>query len=348
MLKKSALLFVFIALIACNNELEINAPYEDVTVVYGMLNAGKDTNWVRIHRAYLGNEGITGGNQEPDSIYYRNLEVMMEELDDNNNIINTYTLPRDNESRQLDSGFFTTDEYRLYRFVEPVDVDRIYRVVIDKPDGEGDRVTAETPVVGSFDVTSPRGLLPVSFGRNGEEFAWSQASNGRIYQGFLRFHYIEFPRDDVSDSVERYVDYNLPVKLGDAINGGQDISVNLSYQLYYSFLFNAIGVDENITRFYRGMDIYIAAGADDLNTYINVSQPAQGIVQDKPFYTNVTNGAGIFSSRANAEKLRMPLSSSSLDSLVKGIYTCDLRFAKATAGDTCFCDPTTLSGFRCE
>lgn len=349
MMKKVALFSALLAVLACNNELEINAPYKDITVVYGALNAEEDTNWVRIHKSYLGTEGIKGGNSNPDSLYYNNLQVSIQELDDNGNVTGQWSLQRDNISYQMDTGFFTTEGFHLYRFDQLLNTSRTYRLVIDKPDGDGPQVTATTPIVNNFSITEPKGLLPISFGRNGEVFGWSQARNARIYQGFIRLHYVEVANASVSDSVRKYVDYNFPVSYGTSLNGGgQNIEINISYDTYFRYLFNSIGVNEDVKRFFRGIDMFVVAGADDLATYINVSQPAEGIVQDKPFYTNVTNGAGIFSSRANTSKLGIDLSTASLDSLIKGIYTCDLRFAKATAGDTCICDPTSFSGFRCE
>lgn len=349
MMKTVALVTTLFMLLACNNELEINAPYKDITVVYSALDAADDTNWVRVHKSYLGTEGITGGNSNPDSLYYNNLLVKIEELDGNGNTTGQWALQRDNVSHQMDSGFFTTEGFHLYRLDQLLNTSRTYRLVIEKLDGTGPQVTATTPMVNNFNITEPKGLLPISFGKNGEVFAWSQARNARIYQGFIRLHYVEVANGSLADSSRKYVDYNFPVSYGTSLNGGgQDIDVNLGYDTYYRFLFNSIGVNENVKRFFRGIDMYVVAGADDLATYINVSQPAEGIVQDKPFYSNVTNGAGIFSSRANTSKLGIKLSGASLDSLVKGIYTCDLRFARASAGDTCLCDPTSFSGFRCE
>lgn len=343
-----ALTAVFLA-IGCDNELDINAPHKDITVVYSTLNENADTNWVRINRTYLGNDGAAGGNQQPDSIYYNNLQVILEELNAAGNVINTFALPRDEQSRNLDSGYFTTDGYHLFRIDQAINGTSTYRLTIDKPDGNLPQVSATTPIVGGLSITEPKAQLPVSFGRTGEEFAWKPANNARIYQGFIRLHYVETNNNNVADSVRKFVDYKFPIRYGDRLDGtGSDISVNISYETYYRFLLNSIGVNNNVRRFFRGIDMFVTAGADDLSTYISISQPAQGIVQDKPFYTNVTNGAGIFSSISKVEKLGMAFSIASRDSLVKGIYTCELRFAKAQAGDTCMCDRTSISGFRCE
>lgn len=343
------ILGAFATLLSCSNELEINAPYKDITVVYGLIEANQDTNWVRIHKAYLGNEGINGGSQSPDSLYYNNLQVSMEEVDAATGVVHgIWQLTRDNTSRQMVSGFFTTDGYHLYRFDQPINDSRAYRLIIDKPDGEGPKVEAITPVVHNFNITRPTSIQRITFGRSGQDFIWEEAVNARLYQAYLRFYYVEVNKDRMADSTRKYVDYQLPNKYGTTLNGGRDITVNVPYETFYRFLYNAIGPTEDFNRFFRGIDIFVTAGADDLTTFINVSQPATGIVQDKPFYSNVENGAGIFSSRNSTEKLRMQLSDPSRDSLVKGIYTCDLRFAKAVAADTCLCDRTSFSGFRCE
>jgi len=331
------LLVLSAGLIGCNNELDINAPWQDVSIVYGMLDEQSDTNWVRIHRGYLGTEGIAGGSQQPDSLYYQNISVYMEELDKNDNVINTFQLTQDN-SKDLDTGFFTTQGFHLYRLDQKVNQANSYRLIIEKPNNEGPQISATTPVVADFNITRPIGQQKVSFGLNGQDFDWQQAKYARIYQSYLRFYYVEINALDASDSVRTYVDYKLSNVFGTTLDGsGQDISNNVKYEQFYRFLFNAIGPKENVKRFFRGMDVYVVAGADDLATYISVSQPAEGIVQDKPLFTNVTNGIGIFSSTGTAEKLAMRLSNPSIDSLIKGIYTCDLMFGKASQADTCFC-----------
>ena len=41
----------------------------------------------------------------------------------------------------------------------------------------------------------------------------------------------------------------------------------------------------------------MTVGTTDLETYINVNQPITGIVQERPSFTNINNGLGLFSSR---------------------------------------------------
>ena len=52
--------FVFLLLVgllgfnACSTDVELYADYKDIPVIYGLLDASQDTNYVRINRAFSG------------------------------------------------------------------------------------------------------------------------------------------------------------------------------------------------------------------------------------------------------------------------------------------------------
>jgi len=111
----------------------------------------------------------------------------------------------------------------------------------------------------------------------------------------------------------------------------------LTYEGYYRFLRNNIGTTTDKSRVFKGIDVEVWAAADDYATYINVSQPSQGIVQEKPLFTNVDGGVGLFSSRAKGMKNNVALSTSSLDSLWRGMFTCNMGWLDFQGLDTCIC-----------
>ena len=82
------------------------------------------------------------------------------------------------------------------------------------------------------------------------------------------------------------------------------------------------------------IEIIVVAGGDDLNTFIEVNRPSTSIVQEKPEFTNITNGLGIFSSRYSKTPFSRQLSVVTLDSLACGQYTNDLKFLDHN-GNTC-------------
>ena len=56
MFKKIAIPFFSISLIfsSCSTDFDLNAPYETIPVVYGLLDQSKDTQFVKINRSFLG------------------------------------------------------------------------------------------------------------------------------------------------------------------------------------------------------------------------------------------------------------------------------------------------------
>jgi hypothetical protein len=100
---------------------------------------------------------------------------------------------------------------------------------------------------------------------------------------------------------------------------------------------NNIGKTTDTVRVFKSIDFELWAAADDYATYINVSQPSQGIVQEKPLFTNIDGGIGIFSSRGHTIKKQIKLSNTSMDSLWRGIYTCNMGWVDFQGIDSVIC-----------
>ncbi|MEY2969708.1 MAG: hypothetical protein RLZZ599_81, partial [Bacteroidota bacterium] len=87
-------LFLFIiaafAITSCDNSLQINDDYDVQNVVYGLLDKDDDTQWVRLHRTYLGQDGLLAGATHSDSLYFDTAALYLTQLNDEGNIINTY------------------------------------------------------------------------------------------------------------------------------------------------------------------------------------------------------------------------------------------------------------------
>jgi hypothetical protein len=45
------------------------------------------------------------------------------------------------------------------------------------------------------------------------------------------------------------------------------------------------------------VDFIFSVASDDLNTYMNASAPSNSIIQERPPFSNISNGIGLFSSR---------------------------------------------------
>jgi len=324
---------VFLA-VSCDNTLEINADYDVENVVYGLLDKDQDTQWVRLHRTYLGQDGLLAGATHSDSLYFDTAAIYLSQLNNADAVVNTYEFYR-KDTTLLDPGTFTTDNYRLYWTDAPIDPVYSYRVRGFIPGNNNFEST--TPIVGSVDIIKPKGFQKITFGISDAEFKWDAAKNARLYQGYIHFNYKEAYRSNPRDSLIKTLTYTLPVRTGSNINGSGTFTSEVSYQAYFQFLRNNIGTSTELVRVFKSIDVEVFAAADDYATYINVSQPSQGIVQEKPLFTNVDGGIGLFSSRSKGTKDNVKLSTSSMDSLWRGVFTCDMGWLDFQGIDTCIC-----------
>ena len=88
-------------------------------------------------------------------------------------------------------------------------------------------------------------------------------------------------------------------------DGNQEISQIISGRQFFSKL--EVEINKNINngenpdyeRKVIGVDIQIAAATQDLYTYMQINEPLSGISQQRPTFTNIDNGIGIFTSRYN-------------------------------------------------
>lgn len=330
-------LFSIIGLASCSNEIDVNAPFQETTVVYAALDAGASVNYIRITRAYLGEEGILGGNDNSDSLYYDSLDVKLLGRNAAGAIVSTFQAVKD-PAVQMEDGFFTTEGYVAYRVNGNLNEDHSYEVVITRPDGEV--VRSETGMVRDFRVTDPRLPSVNPAGVRGQEVAWEQAVFGRVYNVNVHLRYVEFPRNDKEDSTRHTFTYTLPYTTGDNIDGVGAISTFINKDQFFGSMEAQMDPPTgNRVRVARRVDVEVICGAEDLATHINVSQPQNGVLQDPPFFTNVENGVGVVSSIRRSYVLAKRLAPASIDELVFGDYTCELRFGKVTTSDTLFCQP---------
>lgn len=320
---------------SCSNEIDVNAPFIETTVLYGTLNADDSDHYIRITRAYLGENGIYGGNNASDSLYYDSLEVALLELDNSGNVRNRYTAVKDN-SVTLDSGFFTTEGYHVYKVSAALNDAYSYRVEVTRVDDH--TLSATTSLVKAFSIINPRFPTVNPTATNGMKVEWEQAEDGLAYKAFIHMYYVEFPRDNKADSVVKRVTYELPYRTGDNLNGTGNMITTVNTDQFYGNLASLMEAPTgNRIRIFRKLDFVVDCGGDDIATHINVSQPQSGVLQDPPFFTNVDGGVGVFSSIRKAYALDKQFHQNALDELVFGSYTCHLRFGKVTSTDTLFC-----------
>jgi hypothetical protein len=323
------ILLAMVALSACRTDFEINAAWKDMTVVYGLMNQNDSIHYIKINKAYLGEDNALTMAQDPDSCSYgNNLEVKVEEWDVNGSQTNLWYLDTTTIYNK-ESGVFYNPKQVLYKFAGQLDTlnkDKEYRLFI-KNKSNGKIISSKTKLVHKFSVTKPLGTQVNLTGTSPIKVIWEPAVNGKLYQVVIRFTYRE--RNIITnDSIVKTLDMNLGSYTSANTDGtGPSLETSFGGQTFYQSLHDNIAVDPNIVRVATGypLQFIFSVAADEFNTYMEVNQPSSSIVQEKPEYTNISNGIGIFSSRYQIIRKFFP-TAVSMDSLYNGSKTKDLNF----------------------
>jgi hypothetical protein len=324
------ILIASVALSACRTDFEINAAWKDMTVVYGLMNQKDSVHYVKINKAYLGEDNALTMAQNPDSCSYgNNLEVRVEEWDVNGNQTNLWYLDTTTIYNK-ESGVFYNPKQVLYKFtgqLDTLDKDKEYRLFI-KNKSNGKIISSKTKLIHKFSIDKPTAMQQVNLTAvNPIKVQWEPAVNGKLYQVVIRFTYRE-KNITTNDSVVKTLDWSLGSYTSENIDGtGSVMETSFSGQSFFKFLHDNIPVLPNIVRVATGypLQFMFSVGADEFNTYIEVNQPSTSVVQEKPEYTNISNGIGIFSSRYQINR-KLYINAVSMDSLYHGSLTKDLNF----------------------
>jgi hypothetical protein len=330
-MKKTLFIFLvlLISIFSCKTDFEINANWKDVTVVYGLLNQNDSIHYIKINKAFLGNENALIMAQNPDSASYgNNLEVWVEEWKNgsqsNQWYLDTTTI------YNKEAGVFYSPKQVLYKFQAFLYESAEYRLNI-KNKITGKTISGKTLLVHDFSVEKPSSMQPANFNAtNPIQVKWLSAVNGKLYQVVVRFNYWE-KTFGATDSTLKYADWDLGSFKSTGLDGNETMETSYNGNSFFSFLANKIEHNSNIIRHVAvpNVDFIFSVAADDFNTYMEVSAPTTGIVQEKPEYTNISSSdnsaIGLFSSRYQLHR-KLAMNPISLDSLYNGSYTSILNF----------------------
>lgn len=340
-------LLLSILLTSCNNTIENNDDWSDVTIIYGLLDPAADTNWIRVQRGFLAEDNPNQYFTVSDSLYYKNIKVILESFKPDaggglGQRVDSFALVKDNTSRALQNTELSGNGHHLYRTQRKLNHDLIYKVSVLKADG-GPVVTATTPLVhNSLSHSSGfRFKTPDLTSLYDNEFIgvleWYAAEGAAIYKVDLRFYYKQF--DTLTKEVEhKYVDI-------------KDYSIipnynNLEYFAYspfrnvmYKAIANNIGLPpKNKLRFFEKMQFTIWAASPAFYTYARVNAPKEGLNVFVPEVPGIENGTGLFASRTSITLDDIPLHQDMKSTYYLSKALCNRGFAVAQGLDTCFCE----------
>ena len=362
-----SLISVFALFISsCTTDFELNAEYDEIPVIFGVLDQSVDTQFVKINKSFIGNGNNTSYAAINDSSLYTNVVARVDEYIDGA-IDRTFPL-EEMWVTNLDEGIFYTDSQKVYFFVPstPLNEDALYKIIVDVSE-ESQPIEAETNLIkGSelnWDVITANGASI-----NGIIFAdastlsqndyltsspkCTPGGNADKYEFKLRLHFTEVTLAGASTA--KYVEWNL----GEVIVINGNLKKEISGEAFYSAINNKLSnyiyeadVEKRIIS-KDNIEIIVTAANENLSLFIGINEPSTGVVTEQPIFTNIEGGVGIFASRFS-RNLYSYLNVHSSNVLCNGSLTSAYKFCVDPVWDGSITQggqnmETTYPGIRCN
>lgn len=342
MLRKACILLVIALIFAgCKNDLEILAPYKQSVAVYGMLNQDDTVQYIRVQRVFLGEGNALVMAQNADSAWFKpgELKVSLQRLK------NGVPVSVDNPASAAmeivltetfvptAAGVFNSNQL-TYKTKHALYEDSQYRLLIHNNKTNADFSSEPVSLIGTFSNK-------LTYGQQGSQLTQSYAfinivpsfggtvvckygspANSGVCGLKLRFYYTEYKG---STAEPKSIDIDLGVQYTTKITGDEEIDLSYVGDAMLGTIASMIPVDQTVGhRTADSLRYLMNAGGPEVALYNQINGTST-ISQDKPIYTNIKGGVGIFSVRREYY-VRKRFSTQCLDRLASDAITCPLKF----------------------
>jgi hypothetical protein len=158
---------------------------------------------------------------------------------------------------------------------------------------------------------------------------WKTTLNGKRYELVLRFAYVEHFLN--GDTIEKFIDWDLGDQTSVNTDGGENMFKVVSGSSFFEMLQGRLSSydleDQVVKRTFnsKAIEFILTAGNEDLNTYMQINEPVTSIVTERPIFTNVENGIGLFGSKFS-RSLKSFMSNGTVLELCRGQITSEFKF----------------------
>ncbi len=330
------ILYLFVS--SCSNDFELTDDWKDIAVVYGLINPSDTAQYVKVGKAFL--DPSTSSlviAQIPDSLYYQDVTVELKELSATGEVDNTiqmFLVDANLEGFPKPEGVFASSPNYVFKTKDILNTAKTYRIEI-KNSETSSSVTAETGIIGDFEVTRPRSRLVNPNSRlnwvvgSTTTFRWQIPENAAFYDLTLEILFDEI-YDDGSTILRKLVwELEKSVVSDQSNSNGQSFSLGYDGEDFYQFMNNSLDPNPDFCRKMRHFNVRVNAGGEELYKYINAGEANSGITSTLPLpdYTNLSNeGRGIFSTRNSSFEEFVNVDGSINTELITNPLTSDLGF----------------------
>ena len=311
---------------SCDNELDILEDYQEIPVIYGLINTLDSNHYVRVQKGYLGPGNALEFAQNADSLYYdtASVRITLEKIVNGNpQPVGTF---RPDFTIVKEEGVFTNNDHYVFKLANTgLDYTKQYRLKFVNLN-TGKVVTATTPLIPDI---YQRNLTPNTKVNLADPapfiVRFSSSEYGKIYGLILRIRYVEESLDSLQIRTTKTLDYKLPPIYTLTTLGGEEMAFQINGSSIFSFMGNSIPENPNVMRLAGDVraDFLFTAGTEELYNYLEINSP-DNTVNYIPEFTNVIGGKGIFTCRLDESIKGLVFNPATYDSIANGRFTGEL------------------------
>lgn len=307
---------------SCNNNVDIFADGEEVTVVYGYLDVDADTNYLKITKSFTGNAIEMAPDYYSNNYDYKLDVRLVGKFANSPNHVMEVILDTTSVYKPYDPEglFYSGINQVLYYTTEKLLENQEYQLVINRKDGE--KITSKVKTICGSTVRKP--MLNINFeSPYTNKIEWRSNIFNQLaayYEVVGYFHYKQIDPGQ-TDTTYHVMKWFMGSGTGEEMynNSTLNMFVNYTPTTFYSKL----SADDNILnntdtytkRFVDCFEIVVTSTGDELYNYILIQNSGSAIM-DTPEYTNIENGVGIFSSRSVCTK-KLIVSDLTINTLIR-------------------------------
>lgn len=303
-MRKSSLVVVVLGAIfvafSCKSDFDVTADYKEIPIVYGILNPSDTVHYLRITKAFLGDGDALHYATIPDSSSYgANVEVVLHDSASGQSakdiVFDTISI------FNKEPGTFYAPGQLFYYSKEKIKEGDLCHLKI-KNKLSGHETSSSATMLSGFSFTMPSSYSKtLEIRRNNQsslQVKWNNAKNGRKYQMRIWFYYKEYHQ--ANDTSLAHIVWEFSPVNATSIDGTSETTIKAVNEQFYQTCIRDIPYTDAASeakvgkRFADHFVIEVAVGDDNFATYLDVNNFTGGLLTEKPVFSNITNGLGLF------------------------------------------------------
>lgn len=312
-----AILILLFFAAGCSNDFEVGAPWKEIPVTYAILDGASDVQYIRVEKAFLGEESAFKLAKIADSLYYPAdaITVFLDRMNGSTVVKSLQATRIDGRDEGItrDTGIFADQPNWLYKVVTAGQDSLIdganYRVRIVRKDSKPD-ITGETAIPRTFRwadgfAGNLVNDIKIAFDTAGKcDINWFADSNGVYFDVYVTIRYQEFDINTSAFLGNKELVW-LPAKnferpeTPSGGSGALNYKGRLETPSILEFLNKNVPVASDRYRRFDFLTVKLIGGGKEIKKFNETLSANSGITSAEIVrsYTNLSDGFGIVTAK---------------------------------------------------